>query len=175
MQLSHEVEGTVEPASLKCVLLVESDSEEAKKVSAALQQLHVLNPVRHIDNAEVLAAYMDGCGGYADRAQFPYPAVIVLALHMPNLDSTRVQYWLRGSPAHRKVPVVVISSKEDLNALKAAVQFGATAYMTKPFSPMEFNCIRNVLKLALSFKPGASVDTDFIFGPPKAIQMLLAF
>lgn len=178
MQLSHELkEGTVEPAGLKCVLLVECNGDDADKVSASLHQLHVLNPVRRVDNAEDLAAYMEGNGFYTDRTQFPYPAVIVLTLRLPNLDSTRVQYWLRGSPAHRTVPVVVISSKEDLNALKSAVHFGAVAYMTKPFSPLEFDCVRNVLKLALNFGAAISnrINKEATIAGPTESQMLLAF
>lgn len=176
MQLSHESNGgTVEPDGLKSVLLVECSSKDADRVSRALQQLHVLNPVRRVDNADDLAAYMEGNGWYSDRQQFPYPAVIVLALHLPNLDTTRVQYWLRGSPVHRTVPVVVIGSNEDLNALKAAVHFGAAAYMTKPFSALEFDCIRKVLNLTLSFAAAISDKINSTLAGPADSQLLLGF
>jgi CheY-like chemotaxis protein len=43
---------------------------------------------------------------------------------------------LRADPSTRKVPIVVITAMDDPDARTRATQAGATAYYTKPFSPI---------------------------------------
>ncbi len=42
---------------------------------------------------------------------------------------------LREAEATRAVPIIVISAMDDETAKQAALEAGATAYYTKPFSP----------------------------------------
>jgi CheY-like chemotaxis protein len=51
-------------------------------------------------------------------------------------DGFEVCRRLRGDPSTSKVPVVVISALDDDNSRARATQAGATAYYTKPFSPI---------------------------------------
>jgi CheY-like chemotaxis protein len=43
---------------------------------------------------------------------------------------------LRAEPGTRHVPVVVISALDDADSRARATEAGATAYYTKPFSPI---------------------------------------
>jgi CheY-like chemotaxis protein len=59
------------------------------------------------------------------------PEVILLDLRMPHLDGEGFLRGMAGLPASTKVPVVLISAKEDLPAI--ASRSGAAGYLTKPF------------------------------------------
>jgi CheY-like chemotaxis protein len=59
------------------------------------------------------------------------PEVILLDLRMPLLDGEAFLRGMSGLPASRRVPVVLISAKEDLAAV--AARAGAAGYLTKPF------------------------------------------
>ncbi|TMA24481.1 MAG: response regulator [Deltaproteobacteria bacterium] len=59
------------------------------------------------------------------------PELILLDLHMPNLDGEAFMRGLAGLPASSKVPVVLISAKEELEAI--ASRTGAAGYLRKPF------------------------------------------
>jgi CheY-like chemotaxis protein len=72
------------------------------------------------------------------------PEVILLDLRMPNLDGEGFMRGLDGLPASTKVPVVLISAKEDLAVI--ADRAGAAGYLHKPFeAPQLLSILEKVL------------------------------
>jgi CheY-like chemotaxis protein len=64
------------------------------------------------------------------------PDAILLDLHMAGtFDGFGVCKRLRETEATRSVPIIVISALTDDASKEKAVEAGATAYYTKPFSP----------------------------------------
>jgi CheY-like chemotaxis protein len=64
------------------------------------------------------------------------PDAILLDLHMAGtFDGFGVCRRLRENEATRSVPIIVISALTDDASKERAVEAGATAYYTKPFSP----------------------------------------
>jgi DNA-binding response OmpR family regulator len=64
------------------------------------------------------------------------PDAILLDLHLPGgFDGLEVCRRLRQSAATRVVPIIVISALTDEASKQHALEAGATAYYTKPFSP----------------------------------------
>jgi DNA-binding response OmpR family regulator len=71
-----------------------------------------------------------------DSALTHAPDAILLDLHLPGtFDGLAVCTKLRESPTTRTVPIIVISAMTDTASKQAALEAGATAYYTKPFSP----------------------------------------
>jgi two-component system, chemotaxis family, chemotaxis protein CheY len=60
---------------------------------------------------------------------------IVLDLNMPDMHGLDVLKFLRSHQQYREVPVMVLTTRGDETSREAALEAGATAYMTKPFSP----------------------------------------
>jgi CheY-like chemotaxis protein len=72
------------------------------------------------------------------------PEIILLDLRMPLLDGEAFLRGIRGLPATRQVPVVLISAKEELAAV--ATRVGAAGYLAKPFeAPQLLALIERVL------------------------------
>jgi CheY-like chemotaxis protein len=72
------------------------------------------------------------------------PDVILLDLRMPLLDGEAFLRGIRGIPASREVPVVLISAKEELPAI--ASRYGAAGYLSKPFeAPQLLSLLERVL------------------------------
>jgi DNA-binding response OmpR family regulator len=64
------------------------------------------------------------------------PDVVLLDLHMAGtFDGFAVCHKLRESEGTRAVPIIVISALTDPASKSRAIEAGATAYYTKPFSP----------------------------------------
>ena len=59
------------------------------------------------------------------------PQLILLDLGMPLLDGEGFLRGMRGLSAARAVPVVLVSAKEELQAI--ALRCGAAGYLRKPF------------------------------------------
>lgn len=65
------------------------------------------------------------------------PDVVLLDLMLPGqYDGFEVCRRLRADPTTRTIPVVIISALDDDDSRARAKQAGATAYFTKPFSPI---------------------------------------
>jgi CheY-like chemotaxis protein len=65
------------------------------------------------------------------------PDIVLLDLNLPGqYDGFDVCQRLRSDPVTRHVPVVIISAMDDDESRERASAAGATAYYTKPFSPI---------------------------------------
>ena len=62
---------------------------------------------------------------------------IVLDLNMPDMHGLDVLRFVRSHEHYRKLPVLVLTTRGDRTSRDAVMQAGATAYMTKPFTPTE--------------------------------------
>jgi two-component system, chemotaxis family, chemotaxis protein CheY len=60
---------------------------------------------------------------------------IVLDLNMPDMHGLDVLKFLRSHQQYRSMPVMILTTRGDETTREAALEAGATAYMTKPFSP----------------------------------------
>lgn len=72
-----------------------------------------------------------------DVAMTDAPDIVLLDLNLPGqYDGFDVCQRLRSDPTTRTVPVVIISAMDDDESRTRATAAGATAYYTKPFSPI---------------------------------------
>lgn len=72
-----------------------------------------------------------------DVALTDAPDMVLLDLNLPGqYDGFDVCQRLRNEPTTRSVPVVIISAMDDDESRERATAAGATAYYTKPFSPI---------------------------------------
>ena len=62
-------------------------------------------------------------------------ALIVLDLHMPDMHGLEVLQFVRSHQKYRSVPIMVLTTRGDESTRSAALNAGASIYLTKPFSP----------------------------------------
>ena len=81
------------------------------------------------------------------------PDLVVLDLMLPGLDGLEV---CRRIQAERRVPVVMLTARDDETDLVVGLSVGAEDYVTKPFSPRELVArIRAVLRRVAAAAEGA--------------------
>jgi two-component system, chemotaxis family, chemotaxis protein CheY len=61
--------------------------------------------------------------------------LVVLDLNMPDVHGLEVLRFIRGHQAFERLPVIVLTTRDDGEARAAALEEGATLYLTKPFAP----------------------------------------
>jgi DNA-binding response OmpR family regulator len=73
----------------------------------------------------------------------------VVDLEMPNLDGFTLIQCIRSHPSTRRIPIVVVTCRDDHAALQRALEAGATSYMTKPLAWSMFNAhVKHLLRLS---------------------------
>ena len=89
--------------------------------------------VRFLPDVEFLEA---GSGLEAiERLAIGSIALIVLDLNMPDMHGLEVLQFVRSHQKYRHVPIMVLTTRGDDGSRAAALQAGASLYLTKPFSP----------------------------------------
>jgi two-component system chemotaxis response regulator CheY len=84
--------------------------------------------------------------------------LVILDLNMPDMHGLDVLRFVRSHDHYKDVPVMVLTTRGDKTSREAALQAGASAYMTKPFSPSALVSSVNEL-LALARSPGTSMPS----------------
>ena len=60
------------------------------------------------------------------------PDVIVMDLHLGQSDTTSILRTLKGDPALKSIPIIIVSG---MDAQDECAQAGAEAFILKPYSP----------------------------------------
>lgn len=121
-----------------CLLFVEDNEDDFVLARYELQKLKITNPVQRVATTAQMLDYLGGFDQYADRDQYPFPAVVIVDMRLPDSSGLNAQAMIRSNINYREIPLVVISSGERVNSLRSAVALGANGYMVKPFCGKHF-------------------------------------
>jgi two-component system, chemotaxis family, chemotaxis protein CheY len=61
--------------------------------------------------------------------------LLILDLNMPDMHGLEVLQFLRSHHVYRSIPIIVLTTRGDEASRSAALNAGATLYLTKPFEP----------------------------------------
>jgi two-component system chemotaxis response regulator CheY len=76
----------------------------------------------------------DGEDGLAKLAE-NRPDAIITDINMPNLDGYGFIERVRGDPANKSVPILVLTTESEMDRKERARAAGATGWIVKPFNP----------------------------------------
>jgi two-component system, chemotaxis family, chemotaxis protein CheY len=62
-------------------------------------------------------------------------ALVVLDLNMPDINGFEVIEFIRAQDTLRELPILIVTTRGDETSRARALDSGASAFMTKPFSP----------------------------------------
>jgi sigma-B regulation protein RsbU (phosphoserine phosphatase) len=75
------------------------------------------------------------------------PDLVLLDIMMPGIDGYEVCRRLRAAPATREIPVMFLSSLEEVGSKALGFEVGGNDYLTKPFEVLEVKArVRSLLK-----------------------------
>ncbi len=117
------------------ILLVEDNLNDVLLMRRAFAKAQLPNPVEVVGDGDTAVAYLAGENQYADRRRYPLPVVLLLDLKLPRRSGFEVLEWLRRQPGLRRLPVVVLTSSQEMADVNRAFDLGANSYLVKPVAP----------------------------------------
>jgi class 3 adenylate cyclase/CheY-like chemotaxis protein len=117
--------GAGQPVPSRPVILVVDDNQDNRDMLARRlmrQSYEVLSAAGGLAALEMLAAR-------------PVDLVL-LDVMMPDLDGYAVLQRMKGDPARRDIPVLMISALDEMESVVRCLQPGAEDYLPKPFDPV---------------------------------------
>ena len=135
------------------ILLVEDDPNDALLVAKAFQKTLGGIPLQVVPNGQEAVNYLKGEGRYANRAEHPFPDIVLLDLKMPLMNGFDVLRWIRQQPKLRRLPVIVLTGSVHDSDARLAYEIGANSYVIKP---TDFNRLMETMKVLGNFWLGGT-------------------
>lgn len=117
-----------------CILLVEDNRMDIELTLDAFREARLGNRIQVAQGGQPALDYLFGHGEFADRRRHPLPDLILLDLKMPGIDGFEVLRQIKGSPALKRLPVVILTSSREEGDRALSYDIGANSYLTKPVS-----------------------------------------
>ncbi len=96
-----------------------------------------------------LHAFMDYRDGLRQAMTNP-PDLILLDVHMPEINGLDLLHQFRKMKATHKTPIVMVTGDSHLETVQKAKDIGISAYVLKPFKPVDFiQTLEKVLQRSL--------------------------
>jgi DNA-binding response OmpR family regulator len=118
---------------------------------------HILIVEDELSTAEMLTAYFSSLGYRVSHAGWGHDAVkmatkiqpdlVVLDIHLPDIDGYEVCSRLRDQPRTEHTPVIFLTERRERMDRLTGLELGAVDYITKPFDVQELRFrVRNALR-----------------------------
>jgi CheY-like chemotaxis protein len=118
------------------ILIVEDREDDIFVMRKAFEKASLSNPIQIVRDGEEAVSYLKGQGRYANRAEYPLPALILLDLKLPRMDGFEVLCWIRQQDGIQSIPVVVLTSSNHIRDVNRAYALGANSFFVKE---LDFN------------------------------------
>jgi CheY-like chemotaxis protein len=117
------------------VLLVEDNPGDVRLTREALKEGKVHNNLHVAPDGVEALAFLRREGRYADAVR---PDLILLDLNLPRKSGREVLEEVKGDPALRNIPVVILTSSQAEQDIARAYDLHANCYITKPVDLDQF-------------------------------------
>jgi CheY-like chemotaxis protein len=111
------------------VLLVEDDPGDVLLIREAFAFNKVHNNLNVVSDGEQALSYLRQEGEWSDALR---PDLVLLDLNLPRKDGREVLADVKGDPALRAIPIVVLTTSEAEEDVLRSYELHANAYVSKP-------------------------------------------
>jgi two-component system response regulator len=144
------------------ILLVEDNMADAELALHAFKKHKIANHVLHVQDGAEALDFLFSRGAYSNQPLLQNPRLILLDLKLPKVDGLQVLKELKGNPATKAIPTILLTSSNEERDLVASYQLGVNSYIQKPVNFMEFQDVVRQLGLywlVVNKKPPAAAFT----------------
>jgi CheY-like chemotaxis protein len=122
MSDSHEIE----------ILLVEDNQDDLDMTLRALRKANLANRIQVARDGVEALDYIFCRDAHAGRKIEDRPKVVLLDLKLPKVDGLEVLKQIKGDPRTKTIPVVVLTSSQEMSDMIESYHLGVNSYIVKP-------------------------------------------
>ena len=125
------------------VLSVDDNDVDGALLERAFKRTSIPARLYRVSEGPQAMAYLAGDGIYRDRDNYPLPDLVLLDLAMPKMSGVEVLKWIRQQNVVKKTRVLIFTSSEKPEDVRAANEIGADGYLLKP---TKFDDLKKLVK-----------------------------
>lgn len=115
------------------ILIADDDEDDRLLTKQALEEAHLSNDVRFVEDGEQLMDYLRRRGAYTgENGKAPRPGLILLDLNMPKKDGRECLREIKADDDLRDIPIVVLSTSREEEDIARSYQLGVNSFIAKP-------------------------------------------
>jgi CheY-like chemotaxis protein len=125
MQDAHKIPITI--------LICDDDEDDRMLTRQALEDAHIANALRFVEDGEQLLDYLYQRGEFSgETGAAPRPGLILLDLNMPKIDGREALQIIKGDPTIHDIPIVVLTTSGLDEDVINSYRLGVNSFITKP-------------------------------------------
>jgi CheY-like chemotaxis protein len=113
------------------ILIVEDDAGHARLIEKNLTRAGMENRIRRFENGQKILDFLFRRGEAPHRAE-EAPYLILLDIHMPQVDGVEVLRQIKGDSELRRIPVIMLTTTDDPREVERCHDIGCSSYIVKP-------------------------------------------
>lgn len=115
------------------ILICDDDEDDRMLTQQALEDAHISNELRFVEDGEELLDYLYQRGQFSgETGAAPRPGLILLDLNMPKMDGREALQHIKGDATLIDIPVVVLTTSGlDADVIRS-YRLGVNSFITKP-------------------------------------------
>ncbi len=117
------------------ILLVEDNPGDVRLTQEAFKETNILNHLNVVGDGVDAMAFLRTEGGYTDVVR---PDIVLLDLNLPRKSGRDVLEEIKGDPALRNIPIVILTTSRAEQDVLNAYEHHANCYITKPVGFEQF-------------------------------------
>ena len=115
------------------ILICDDDEDDRMLTQQALEDAHISNALRFVEDGEQLLDYLYQRGPFAgETGAAPRPGLILLDLNMPTMDGREALRLIKQDPTLLDIPVVVLTTSSLEEDVIKSYRLGVNSFITKP-------------------------------------------
>ncbi|MEN6330827.1 MAG: response regulator [Smithella sp.] len=130
------------------ILLIEDDPGHARLIEKNLKR-YVTNKIIRLSDGQQAVDFLFSEGEYAQSVR-PSPLMVLLDLNMPVIDGYEVLRRMKKEDRTKKIPVIVLTSTDDIREVSRCYDLGCNVYIVKPVDYEKFSEAMQKLGLLIS-------------------------
>ncbi|HXT17484.1 MAG TPA: response regulator [Gemmatimonadaceae bacterium] len=128
------------------ILICDDDEGDRMCTQQALQDAHIVNDLRFVEDGEQLLDYLQRRGAYAgETGAAPRPGLILLDLDLPRMDGLETIERIKADPTLVDIPMMMLTTSRLDSDVIDSHRLGASSFITKPLTFSGFVGAMNVL------------------------------
>jgi len=116
----------------RLILLVEDNINEEYLAVRALKKSNLGSEIIVVRDGVEALDFLFCMNHYADRSRLEMPELILLDLKLQKMDGLEVLRRLRADERTRQLPIVVLSSSDEVGDIAESYKYGANSFVRKP-------------------------------------------